>query len=84
MIVTCPYCNGTGLYPDAETTCFACSGSGSIDTAGPEIGQLGVDIRNRLVFTVMSNLSDKVDDVQDKCNDIKEKCDEIKAVVDAL
>ena len=84
MVVTCPYCNGTGKYPDPLTTCSICGSSGEIDTTGPEINNVGVDARNRLVFTVMGDLAEKVEDVMDKCNDIKGKVDEIKEVVDNL
>ncbi len=85
MIVTCPYCEGSGIYPEVGITCAVCGGDGEIDTAGSEVMQLAVDVRDRLVFTVMEDLATKadtleikIDDVMNKCNDIFDKVEELE------
>lgn len=72
--VKCPQCHGTGTFEPASGS----QGSGSLSCNWPGCGATGFVSMEK--FTLNPGLSD----VMDKLGDIEEKVNEIKEIVDGL
>lgn len=90
FILTCPWCDGEGVWP-AEETCVNCGGDGEIDITDPAIinttREKQIAIHFQIAHQVLEahdDIMNKFQDTFEKCTEIKNRCDEILAAIQAL
>ena len=59
MVITCPFCDGDGTYPESQT-CSGCGGDGEVDTTNPEVLAMSREAQLTIQYQVLDELETKL------------------------